>query len=378
MTGKRSLVGVGFSLGVVGFLLLVVNNHQHSSVYTNNNSNNNNNNTRRRQLSNDPKTVEEKNSWKRDLFHRLNIIRATCGDLCSITDEDTYLAKVIPVPNGAFPRIEANVDCDAIIGNADIDACDPTVPYPPPKELMPFYTLDGMIHFNEFKKLQNTYLGGKALENRWTQQDVEDQIRAAATGTLPGTYGIPQTNVVRDQLAQANLTGKTVLVIGSEKPWLEAICLHLGAIMVTTLEYGAIHSEHPQLKTMTPATFRLAYQNGSLGQFDMIVSFSSLEHSGLGRYGDALNPWGDILGVARAWCVTKPGGQMFLGLPSGPVDSVEFNAHRIYGEKRWPLIATNWRQTDIGLKRTAMGGGTGYLFEKMNENGNINLSLTPE
>ena len=126
------------------------------------------------------KTVEEKNSWKRDLFHRLNIIRATCGDLCSITDEDTYLAKVIPVPNGAFPRIEANVDCDAIIGNADIDACDPTVPYPPPKELMPFYTLDGMIHFNEFKKLQNTYLG--KLDKPDGQVFDNQHVRLAAKG----------------------------------------------------------------------------------------------------------------------------------------------------------------------------------------------------
>jgi hypothetical protein len=26
----------------------------------------------------------------------------------------------------------------------------------------------------------------------------------------------------------------------------------------------------------------------------------------LGRYGDALNPWGDILTIARAWCVSSP------------------------------------------------------------------------
>jgi hypothetical protein len=41
-----------------------------------------------------------------------------------------------------------------------------------------------------------------------------------------------------------------------------------------------------------------------------IVTFSSVEHSGLGRYGDALNPWGDIIAIARAWCVTKQGGAL--------------------------------------------------------------------
>ena len=32
-------------------------------------------------------------------------------------------------------------------------------------------------------------------------------------------------------------------------------------------------------------------------KFDAVVSFSSLEHSGLGRYGDAINPWADVLEV---------------------------------------------------------------------------------
>ena len=26
----------------------------------------------------------------------------------------------------------------------------------------------------------------------------------------------------------------------------------------------------------------------------------------LGRYGDAINPWGDILTIARAWCASSP------------------------------------------------------------------------
>ena len=29
-------------------------------------------------------------------------------------------------------------------------------------------------------------------------------------------------------------------------------------------------------------------------QYDCVASFSSVEHSGLGRYGDELNPFGDL------------------------------------------------------------------------------------
>lgn len=168
--------------------------------------------------------------------------------------------------------------------------------------------------------------------------------------------------------------GSRLLVIGSEHPWLEATCLLLGAKDVVTLEYGAIVSTHPKIHTMTPLDFRAQYINGTLGQFDTVVSFSSLEHSGLGRYGDALNPWGDLLAVARAWCVAKPGGALALGLPTG-IDYVSWNAHRVYGKVRWPLITANWIQVDSLLHRAKELRADRFqgsfqslmVFEKMNE-----------
>lgn len=48
-------------------------------------------------------------------------------------------------------------------------------------------------------------------------------------------------------------------------------------------------------------------------KFDFVVSFSSMEHSGLGRYGDGINPWGDLIASAKAWCLTKLGGRMLIG-----------------------------------------------------------------
>ncbi len=31
-----------------------------------------------------------------------------------------------------------------------------------------------------------------------------------------------------------------------------------------------------------------------------------------------LNPWGDLIVMARAWCLVKPGGKALVGVPSGP------------------------------------------------------------
>ena len=73
-------------------------------------------------------------------------------------------------------------------------------------------------------------------------------------------------------------------------------------------------------------------QDGSLPLFDLVFTFSSVEHSGLGRvsksvrlflyynishtagrYGDPLNPWGDIITIAQAWCASTP--EVSLALP---------------------------------------------------------------
>ena len=78
-----------------------------------------------------------------------------------------------------------------------------------------------------------------------------------------------------------------------------------GAEHVTTLEYSAITSHHPKLTPMLPSDMARQFLDGTLPDFDAVVSFSSLEHSGLGRYGDGLNPYGDLITMARAWCVTK-------------------------------------------------------------------------
>jgi hypothetical protein len=54
-----------------------------------------------------------------------------------------------------------------------------------------------------------------------------------------------------------------------------------------------------------------------------------IEHVGLGRYGDPLDPDGDLKAIGELVRVLAPGGDLLVATPVGR-PRVEFNAHRVY------------------------------------------------
>jgi hypothetical protein len=54
-----------------------------------------------------------------------------------------------------------------------------------------------------------------------------------------------------------------------------------------------------------------------------------IEHIGLGRYGDALNPLGDLLAASELSRVLAFGGNLIIVVPVGK-PNIFFNAHRVY------------------------------------------------
>ncbi|KAH7718840.1 Protein K06H6.1 [Aphelenchoides avenae] len=134
-------------------------------------------------------------------------------------------------------------------------------------------------------------------------------------------------------------------VIGSQTPWVEAYCLVNRAKHITTVDYQEIKIDHPQVSFMSVMEL-VNNRNRLYEAFDFIVTFSSLEHSGLGRYGDPLDPFGDIKEMRKLRCLLKPGGLFFLGVPTGP-DTIVFNAHRIYGRLRLPFMMEGLDLVDV-------------------------------
>jgi len=61
-----------------------------------------------------------------------------------------------------------------------------------------------------------------------------------------------------------------------------------------------------------------------------ISCMHTVEHVGLGRYGDPLDPTGDLKAIEELKRIVKPGGNVLFVTPVGK-SRIEFNAHRIYG-----------------------------------------------
>lgn len=187
----------------------------------------------------------------------------------------------------------------------------------------------------EHQFFSQVYLGAPAL---WTRKEIEDELAAISEGGRSQETYANAARLFHSAFANHSVKGLYGAVVGSETPWVEVLCLSAGAAHVTTIEYGQIVSEHPRISTITTAQLRYQYISGRIPQFDFVISYSSLEHSGLGRYGDALAPFGDLEWLERIKCMLKPDGFLFFGVPTSQIDCIVFNARRIYGPVRLSYV----------------------------------------
>ncbi len=74
----------------------------------------------------------------------------------------------------------------------------------------------------------------------------------------------------------------------------------------------------------------LPFPNGSLPS---VSSICVVEHIGLGRYGDPLDPEGTEKALRELKRVVAPGGDLYLSLPLDELDREYFNAHRAFTEE---------------------------------------------
>jgi Caenorhabditis protein of unknown function, DUF268 len=208
----------------------------------------------------------------------------------------------------------------------------------PPREIPPHlvdgFTMGGRVPIIP-RYVDCTYPSNWPLI--YTDEEIDsymDRIRA------DGTYiygGVDQT--VQEALRRYPVKGRDVVTMGSLTPWYEAMILVHGG-NAHTIDYNPIIVRTSRIKAWTVAQWERERP-----QFDYAISISSFEHDGLGAFGDPLDPDGDLKAMQKMKEILKPGGIMLFAVPTGK-DAVQFNAMRVYGRLRMPLMLKGWECID--------------------------------
>eukprot|EP01006_Ploeotia_vitrea_P012655 TRINITY_DN33469_c0_g1_i1.p1 TRINITY_DN33469_c0_g1~~TRINITY_DN33469_c0_g1_i1.p1 ORF type:complete len:380 (+),score=46.43 TRINITY_DN33469_c0_g1_i1:49-1188(+) len=273
-----------------------------------------------------------------------------CGDLCNLRLTASYRG------GHQLPFLKKRWECPRIIALLTYTV-PPTCTLPLTQEEVPIEAWN-MYTNNSWYPVTSKWLNATVISNKWKQYWVQDKVnwcvqqdqccpQNISKRNCAGSYGVEVHLWMREYLLEhvQSVKGKDALVIGSQHPWLETLLLSMGARHVFTLEYDKLETKHPQLTTLLPDEAVALFEKGQ--RFDVVVSYSSLEHSGLTRYGDPPRPFGDLEAAAQAWCMLKPGGTFVLGVPArgnkGPTSALYWNAHREYNIDRLTALAANFR-----------------------------------
>ena len=74
----------------------------------------------------------------------------------------------------------------------------------------------------------------------------------------------------------------------------------------------------------------------------------TIEHIGLGRYGDSLDPEGDLKAISELMRVCAPQGNLLIAVPVGK-KKIVFNAHRIYDAEEFAGYFENFELLSFSL-----------------------------
>ena len=258
----------------------------------------------------------------------------------SASEEAAYFATE------AVARLPASPECAVALSQLAAPAAvvdwPPQCPLRADSPLRSAFEIAGMPLTDEPWCFAQRYDGESERVLDWSASIVDAYCAGMADGKIVGTYGAGDVERLASVLAKLSIMhGSRGLVLGSERPWVECLALEAGAAEIWTLEYSTISSTHPRIKAKPYKIMAAERIAGTLPLADWAVSYSSLEHSGLGRYGDSINADGDKEAARHAWCMLKPGGFFVLAVPmSCATDGfIQFNAHRTYGWRRLAYIS---------------------------------------
>jgi len=220
-------------------------------------------------------------------------------------------------------------------------------PVAPPGELLDRFTMQGTAdlwhwYFDDLSDPDKSY-------RRYSEDTIAGFIQGAEM-RKEFYYGSTDTWLYQ-ALDMFPVRDRRVLIVGSNMPIYESICLAAGAALCVTLEYNQLRYEHPRIHSFTVEEWEASRRRGdncdwdklqvANCRFDSVWSISSFEHDGLGRYGDPIDPDADLRAMLKLREYLAPDGELLVAVPVGP-DAVFWNEGRVYGRRRLPLLLQSY------------------------------------
>jgi SAM-dependent methyltransferase len=100
-------------------------------------------------------------------------------------------------------------------------------------------------------------------------------------------------------------------------------------VPLTMVDLRPLSLEMESIKFVQGTILDLPFPDGSI---ESLSSLCVIEHIGLGRYGDPLDPLGSLKACNELARVIKPGGNLYISVPVEDNPKTYFNAHRSFNE----------------------------------------------
>ena len=101
-------------------------------------------------------------------------------------------------------------------------------------------------------------------------------------------------------------------------------------VPTTMIDIRPIDLKLDNLSFIKANILSLPFADGSL---ESISSICVIEHIGLGRYGDKLDPFGSEKAISEIKRVLAPNGNLYISLPVDTKNTIYFNAHRAFARE---------------------------------------------
>lgn len=191
----------------------------------------------------------------------------------------------------------------------------------PPKTVAAFRALPAVVR--DYRRFRRAL--GQEQSTRWPVHFALPclQERQAVSGTARGHYFHQDLWVARRIYAR---NPERHIDVGSS---IASLVAHLAVFR--EVEVLDIRPQPAVIRNMSFRQQDMMQENPALDACcDSLSCLHALEHFGLGRYGDPIDPEGYRKGFRALTRMLKPGGHLYLSVPIGQPQRIMFNGHRVF------------------------------------------------